>query len=139
NGDTTPEDTETFGVQLLGAVGAAVAKAAGTGTILNDDNVTGVETTLPVKFSFSVVGANPATDAVAFRIGLPTDASVEVTVFDIHGREVAEPVRGTLSPGYRTIRWSTRGGAGTTLASGIYFARCRMAGRTLHQRFIVMR
>jgi hypothetical protein len=37
NGDTTPEQNETFAVELANASGAAVTDATGVGTILNDE------------------------------------------------------------------------------------------------------
>lgn len=39
NGDTAVEPNETFSVGLSGASNATIARATGTGTILNDDAV----------------------------------------------------------------------------------------------------
>jgi hypothetical protein len=138
NGDVTPEDTETFYVQLENPVGAGIATAQGMGTILNDDAVTAAEGTAPRTFSFAIQGGNPVSDAVVFRLGLPVPARAELSVFDVQGRRIAEPVRRVLGAGYQTVRWSARE-AGVAAGSGVYFVRFTAGGRTFTQRFVLLR
>ena len=138
NGDAIPEDQEAFFVQLVSANGAGFANAQGTATILNDDGVTAVEAGAPPRtIVFALAGLNPVGDAVGFRLGLPRMAAVELTIFDVRGRRVAEPVRDVLGAGYRTVSWNARDG-GSAVGSGVYFARLRIEGRTFARRFVLL-
>jgi hypothetical protein len=138
NGDEVPEETETFDVQLSNPASAGILIAQGTGTILNDDAVTAVEETAVRDLSFRVVGQVPAPGTVRFRIGLPSQARVNLSIYDVLGRRVAQPVRGELPAGYHTVRWSARE-AGASLGSGVYFARFTAGDRTIRQRFVVLK
>jgi hypothetical protein len=134
NGDTHPENTETFLVNLLNPVGIGIADGQGVGTILNDDSVTGVETStqMPREVSFAVQG--PVSGSALFRIGLPASSTADLSVFDVAGRRVAHLVSGELSAGFHTIPW-----AAGLASSGVYFARFRAQGRSFTSRFVVVR
>jgi hypothetical protein len=138
NGDLTPEDTETFLVRLSNPVNAGIDDGEGVGTILNDDNVTGVDGLSLREVSFAVQGGNPAGDGVSFRIGLPSPTRAEVSVYDIAGRLVAQPLSEFLPAGYRTVRWNVRRGAGTA-GSGVYFVRFSAQGKTMIRKFVLLR
>lgn len=59
NGDTAVEASETFSVGLSGASNASIARATGTGTILNDDVVVIVgPATLPAATAGSAYSQN---------------------------------------------------------------------------------
>ncbi|PPU76661.1 putative Ig domain-containing protein [Xanthomonas cucurbitae] len=59
NGDLTVESNETFSVNLSGATNAAVARATGTGTILNDDVVVTIApTSLPAATAGTAYSQN---------------------------------------------------------------------------------
>jgi len=139
NGDTTPENTETFLVNLLAPVGIGIADGQGTGTILNDDSVTGVETgaQAPRELSFAVQG--PVSGSAVFRVGMPASSAADLSIYDVAGRRVAHVLGGELSAGFHAIPWAARGGKGTGTASGVYFARFRAQGRTFTARFVVVR
>ncbi|MGE5179757.1 MAG: Calx-beta domain-containing protein [Bacteroidota bacterium] len=132
-GDTTPEDSEDFHVNLLGSQQAGVAQAQGTGTILNDDSVTGVDIAAIHEVSMTVRA--PVGGAVSFRIALPASAQTELSIYDVAGRRVAHLVDGVLSAGYHTVPLSSGRAA---LGSGVYFAKFRAAGKTLTTRFVVL-
>jgi hypothetical protein len=138
NGDLASEDEETFYVQLLGSVGAGLAHSQGRVTILNDDGVTAVDEGAPPRsITFDVSGGNPAGAAVAFRLGLPKPTAVDLSIFDVQGRRIAEPLTGVLPAGFRTVPWSARID-GSTVSAGVYFARLRVEGRSYSRRFVLM-
>jgi hypothetical protein len=138
NGDLTPEDTETFTVELSDPVGAGIATAQGIGTILNDDGVTAADASVVHELSFSVESSIPVSGEVTFRIGIPAPVSVDLAIFDVRGRRVAEPVSGVLPAGYRTAHWGARS-AGLRMGSGVYFARFIAGGKTFTRRFVILR
>jgi len=138
NGDLTPEDVETFLVRLSNPVNAGIDDGEGVGTILNDDGVTGVDGLSLREVSFAVQGGNPAGDGISFRIGIPSPTRAEVSVYDIAGRRVAQPLSEFLPAGYRTVRWNVSRGAGTA-GSGVYFVRFSAQGKTVIRKFVLLR
>jgi hypothetical protein len=77
NGDTTVEPNETFTVTLSGASGATIARAAGAGTITNDDAAA-----LPtLSISDTVVAeGNAGTSVATFTVALSAARTSTVTV-----------------------------------------------------------
>jgi hypothetical protein len=137
NGDLTPEDHETFLVDLLSPVNAGIQDGQGSGTILNDDGITAAEGLSIRDVSFAIRG-NPVGDAVSFRLGLPTSSRVELSIFDIAGRRVAQPLNTSLDRGYHTVTWNPRRDSGA-MGSGVYFVRFQAQGRTVERRFVLLR
>ena len=78
--------------------------------------VTGIEElyATPESFYFNV-GQNPARERVIFNISLPTDADVNLNVYDVSGRLIANPITGQLSAGLHEFYWAPK------FSSGIYF------------------
>lgn len=140
NGDLTPEDQETFLVKLSGVLHGAIASGhgRGVGTILNDDGVTAVEGGPVTEMTFALDGGNPTWETASFRLGLPASARVTLSIYDVTGRRVGQPLNGVLPAGAHRVKWSGRGES-PRLASGVYFARFTAEGRTFTRRFVLLK
>ncbi len=90
---------------------------------------TGVPTTAPGTIALAA-GPNPAGRDVTVRFALDRDATVEVSVLDVAGREVAKLHRGRLGAGPHVMAWDAR------VAPGVYRVRLR-ADRAVSTRSIV--
>lgn len=82
------------------------------------------------------VSPNPASHAVLLGFQLPRDGFVNLRVFDLAGRVVAEPVNGVLGAGKHQVAWNTKHLRGT---SGTFFAQLRFESQTSVRRFTVLR
>jgi len=89
----------------------------------------------PREVSFALAGANPVTAVARFRFGLPADARVSLTIYDVAGRRVAGLVDGELPAGFHTVEWRGDRVAGT----GAFFARFTAAGHTFTTRVVLLR
>lgn len=71
-------------------------------------------------FSFSLLTAypNPFNQSVALNYELPAAANINLSVYDITGREIASLVNGRSSPGEHQVIWDAEG-----MTSGVYFVR----------------
>jgi hypothetical protein len=78
NGDATTEPDETFTVNLSGASNAALGKAQGTGTIVNDD-VVGGDPALAIN-DVSVSEGNSGSKTATFTVTLTNPPASTVTV-----------------------------------------------------------
>jgi len=84
------------------------------------------------KLQFAVY-PNPArTPRVSFE--LPVDSNVEIGVYDVLGRQVAQLAKGRLPAGTYSRAWDGRDASGNAVNAGVYFYRLTTASgqRTTH-------
>ncbi len=74
---------------------------------------------------------NPFRGGTQFEFTLAQAAPVDLTVFDVLGREVRVLATGGTRPaGVQRVAWDGRRGDGGAAGAGLYFARLRVAGST---------
>ena len=72
---------------------------------------------------------NPFTRATQFAYEVTgTDASVEIAVFDVAGRQVRRLVSTTQPAGRYTVTWDGKSDDGASVTRGVYFVRTVIAG-----------
>ena len=72
------------------------------------------------------VAPNPSRGAdrqVALSFELAEAGSIELAIYDMSGRRIATPARGTRDAGAHRTTWDGRDENGTAVAPGVYFAR----------------
>jgi hypothetical protein len=78
---------------------------------------------LPTSFSLSQNYPNPFNPFTTIIFELPTQAAIDLSVFNILGQEVTTLVAGELPAGRHTVEWDGTSISGDPVASGIYFYR----------------
>lgn len=88
------------------------------------------------ELSFSVA-PNPAKVArISFT--LPSAAVVDIGIFDLQGRKVAQVLKGSMPAGAHSREWNGRDASGHQVQAGVYFYRMSVNGKTLHQRGVLL-
>ncbi len=86
---------------------------------------------------------NPFNPTTTIRYEVPGAAgeseAVSLAVFDVAGRRVRTLVAGARRSGVHVARWNGRDDTGRRVASGVYFARLRVAGQTRSQRMVLLK
>lgn len=90
-------------------------------------------------FAISRVYPNPTSDRTRIDFHLGAAAPVELTIYDVQGRRVRQLRAGPLAGGAHRAAWDGRDDAGTPVASGVYFARLAVEGRSVSTRVIRIR
>ncbi|MBU0520243.1 T9SS type A sorting domain-containing protein, partial [bacterium] len=92
--------------------------------------------TVQVVDKFELVGAypNPFNPTTTISYALPTAGSVELSVFDISGREVAKLVDGYRDIGVHNVQFDATG-----LASGVYLYRLNANGNVAVNKMVLMK
>ncbi|CAN5525771.1 hypothetical protein BH10BAC5_BH10BAC5_27940 [soil metagenome] len=80
---------------------------------------------IPSVFSLSQNYPNPFNPTTKINFELPSDSKVNITVYDLMGREIKELVNGNVSAGYRTVQFDASG-----ISSGTYFYRIVAEGNS---------
>jgi len=67
---------------------------------------------------------NPFNPSTKIQFKLPTQENVNISIFDVHGREVRALISSQqYGPGTYSVEWDGQNNAGVRVASGVYFSR----------------
>ncbi len=101
-------------------------------TIVNsaEDN----ENLLPTEYALHQNFPNPFNPGTTIRFDLVEAQEVTLTVYNVLGQEVAQPVHGRLEAGYHTVSF-----VATNLASGVYFYRMEAGPYTKLRKMVLIR
>ena len=81
---------------------------------------------------------NPFNPSTTLQFSLREAAHIELSVYDLHGREVANIAGGEWAPGFHSATWNGIDDKGQSVASGVYFARLSIQGKS-NSEIIVQR
>ena len=76
---------------------------------------------IPSKFALNQNYPNPFNPLTTINYDLPKDALVNISIFDVMGREVKTLVREIKQAGYHTINWDSKDNNDRAVSAGIYF------------------
>ncbi len=89
---------------------------------------------LPEKFEIGSVYPNPFNPSTSISISVPEDTDVNVKIYDLVGREVADLSRGILSSGQHQFVWNA-----ADKAAGIYFVNVQAPGFKKVQKITLLK
>ncbi len=90
--------------------------------------------TAPYKGPVLEVGPNPANPVTTFSFELRSASSVNLEVYDVSGRRVAELLSGRQEAGAHVVTWDASG-----LGSGVYLARLQVGGESQAGKVVVVK
>ncbi|MCM2272596.1 MAG: C25 family cysteine peptidase, partial [candidate division Zixibacteria bacterium] len=97
------------------------------------------DTPLPGRFSLSQNYPNPFNPTTTIAFELPRADRVDLTVFDMLGREVVSLIDGPYAAGRHSIEWNGRGANGAPLPTGLYFYRLRASDRSITRKTLLLK
>jgi hypothetical protein len=131
-GDLNPAVTYYWRVDERNAAGVT------SGTVWSfTTEATAADESRPTVASAYGLGAaypNPFNAVVTIPFALPRASEVRLSVYDLHGREVAVLVSGELSAGQHSVQWN-----GINAASGLYFIRLRTPNGVLSSKIALLK
>ncbi|MBN1151505.1 T9SS type A sorting domain-containing protein [candidate division WOR-3 bacterium] len=105
--------------------------------------LTGVEEPVepsPLKdFELFRAYPNPTQGEILISYSLGVSSIVEVSVFDITGRQVIRLYSGEQNPGRYSVEWNGRDEKGELMPSGTYFYKVTACGQITGDKFIVVK
>ncbi len=93
-----------------------------------------IETT-PAELSLKQNFPNPFNPSTTISYTLPVGGTVSLTVFSVHGKEVATLVQENQSAGEHSVQFF----APPSLASGVYFYQLRLGNFSQTKRFVLLK
>lgn len=89
---------------------------------------------LPAAFSINQNYPNPFNPTTTIQYELPERSDVQITIYDLLGREVIELVSETQDAGYKSVQWNA-----TNVTSGMYFYKIRTGNYKQTRKMILLR
>ena len=95
--------------------------------------------TVPTKFELAQNYPNPFTTSTAISYKLNKQSDVQVTIYNILGREVKKFMLGEQPSGVHGILWDGRNNLGEKVTTGIYFYRLNAGKESLVNKMLFTR
>lgn len=116
------------------------------------DNINDIDYTYDVSEDYSGVSGetyafemkpaspNPFTETTSIAYTVPTEGGyVEITVYDVSGREIRRLLTGEMPGGHGVALWDGLDNDGERVASGVYFARLDVDGLTAMGKLMILK
>ena len=82
-----------------------------------------IEKELPKGFTLAQNYPNPFNPTTRIQFSTDRAAQIQITVYDILGREIARLVNAEFFPGFYSVDWNGRNEQNSPMPSGIYYVR----------------
>ena len=89
---------------------------------------------IPVEFSLKSAYPNPFNPVTTLEFGLPIEAEVSLSVYNLQGKEVISLIDGNMDAGYHSVVWNA-----DVHASGAYFVKVVVGEYVKTQKLILIK
>jgi flagellar hook assembly protein FlgD len=79
-----------------------------------------IDETIPNTYNLYNAYPNPFNPKTTLHYDLPEDAMVNITIYDMMGRQVKTLVNGSQTAGYRIIQWNATNDRNEPVSAGLY-------------------
>ena len=79
-----------------------------------------IEDIMPITYHLYSAYPNPFNPITTLKYDLPEDALVNITIYDMMGRQVSTLVSSQQNAGYKSVQWNATNDAGSSVSAGIY-------------------
>jgi hypothetical protein len=81
---------------------------------------------IPVKYSLNQNYPNPFNPVTTIDYILPENGLVNITIFDMMGREINTLLNSSQTAGYKSIQWNATNNQSDAVSAGIYLYRIKV-------------
>ena len=103
----------------------------------NCEQVSIIDETVPMTYNLHNAYPNPFNPVTTLRYDLPEDGFVNITIYDMMGRQVRTLVNQTQDAGYRSVIWNATNDFGKPVSAGVYLYQIR-AGEFVQTKKMVL-
>ena len=107
--------------------------------IIFNDYLDIVNETIPESFTVFSAYPNPFNPFTIISYLIPTDGFVDVTIFDMMGREIKNLVSSRQSNGYKSIRWDATNNQNQAVTAGVYLYKIKYENFVNTRKMILLK
>ena len=115
------------------------AEVSDTFYIIFNDYLDIVNETIPESFTVFSAYPNPFNPLTTLSYVIPADGFVDVTIFDMMGREIKNLVSSKQSNGYKSIRWDATNNQNQAVTAGVYLYKIEYENFVTTQKIILLK
>tara|TARA_B100001167_G_scaffold98508_1_gene59982 strand:- start:263 stop:1495 length:1233 start_codon:yes stop_codon:yes gene_type:complete len=97
------------------------------------------EAAMPSGYSLHQNTPNPFNPVTSLRYNLPENSHVNITIYDMLGREVKTMLNQYQYAGYRSITWNATNEYGMPVSAGIYLYRIQAGNYTRTKKMVLLK
>jgi len=101
--------------------------------------ITAIEQETPPALALHQAFPNPFNAHTTIRFDLPNDQEINLAIYDVAGRLVRRLMSGPAPAGTHTVGWDATDGRHHDVASGVYFCRLDVGGRSFSNKIVLVR
>ena len=94
---------------------------------------------IPLKYLLHQNYPNPFNPVTTLRYDLPEDALVNITIYDMMGRQISTLVSSLQSTGYKSIQWNGTNDAGQPVSAGVYLYKIQAGDYSQTKKMVLLK
>jgi hypothetical protein len=98
-----------------------------------------IDKTLPITYNLHNAYPNPFNPVTTLCYDLPEDGLVNITIYDMMGRQVKTLVNGSQTAGYRIIQWNATNGRNESVSAGLYLYTIEAGDYTQTKKMVLLK
>ena len=100
---------------------------------------TSLEKTTALDFKVHPAYPNPFNPVTTIRYYLPNEGFVNITIYDMMGREIKVLQRGIRTPGHGKVQWNATNDKGQQVSAGVYLYQINMGGKMDTKKMVLLK
>jgi hypothetical protein len=94
---------------------------------------------IPTVYALDQNYPNPFNPSTTIRYQIPTDASVNLIIYNVQGQKIRTLVSKEQKAGYYNVVWDGRNEAGQTVSTGLYLYRVQAGSFVATQKMLMLK
>ena len=82
---------------------------------------------------------NPFNPVTTFRYNLPEDELVNITIYDIIGRQIKTLINSSQTAGYKSIQWNATNSTGQSVSAGVYLFKIQAGNFSQTKKMVLLK
>jgi len=94
---------------------------------------------LPISYKIHQNHPNPFNPVTTIRYDLPEDGLVNITIYDMMGRQISTLVSGQQTAGYNIVQWNATNSFGEAVSAGLYLYTIHAGEFTQTRKMVLLK
>ena len=100
---------------------------------------TTLENNMPLEFEVYPAYPNPFNPVTTIGYYLPNKGSVNITIYDMMGREIKVLQSGIQTPGHSKVKWNATNNEGQPVSAGVYLYQINIDGKMDTKKMVLLK
>ena len=94
---------------------------------------------MPTEYAIHQNYPNPFNPVTTLRYDIPENAMINITIYDMLGRQVKTLINQTQDAGYRSVIWNATNDYGNPVSAGVYLYKIQAEGFVQTKKMVLLK